>query len=160
MNAKDDCKIDFHRGSIPQFGQQAVDTDVVVSDPLAADVRRLHSQANPVTSAEALLDRIRDTWFTHHPQLQLQQEEGQYILKAIGPHKDSRMKLLCAGSDRAISNPVLCRAVQGRQRRLLMRVHMQAPLARDPTNLWLANAVLFPAMANRAVSYEQAAHIS
>ncbi|DBA83993.1 TPA: hypothetical protein ACH3X1_006482 [Trebouxia sp. C0004] len=61
MNAKDDCKIDFHRGSIPQFGQQAVDTDVVVSDPLAADVRRLHSQANPVTSAEALLDRIRQS---------------------------------------------------------------------------------------------------
>ncbi len=61
MNAKDDRKINFHRGSIPQFGQQAVDTDVVLSDPLAADVRRLHSQANPVTSAEALLDRIRQT---------------------------------------------------------------------------------------------------
>jgi len=61
MNSKHDRKIDFHRGSIPQFGQQAVDTDVVVSDPLAADVRKLHSQANPVTSAEALLDRIRQT---------------------------------------------------------------------------------------------------
>lgn len=61
MNAKDDRKIDFHRGSIPQVGQQAVDTDVVVSDLLAADVRRLCSQANPVTSAEALLDRIRQT---------------------------------------------------------------------------------------------------
>lgn len=61
MNAKDDRIINFHKGSIPQFGQQAVDTDVVVSDPVAADVRRLHAQANPVTSAEALLDRIRQT---------------------------------------------------------------------------------------------------
>ena len=59
MNAKDDRKIDLHRGSIPQSGQQAVITDIVVPDPLAADVRRLHSLANPVTSAEALLDRIR-----------------------------------------------------------------------------------------------------
>ena len=61
MNADDDRIINFHRGSIPQFGQQAIDTDVVVSDPVAADVRRLHAQANPVTSAEALLDRIRQT---------------------------------------------------------------------------------------------------
>ncbi|DBA71531.1 TPA: hypothetical protein ACH3X2_001007 [Trebouxia sp. C0005] len=61
MNAKDDRKTKFHRGNMPQFGQQAVDTDVIVSDPLAADLRRLHSQANPVTSAEALLDRIRQT---------------------------------------------------------------------------------------------------
>ncbi len=61
MNAEDDRIINFHRGSIPQFGQQAVDADVVVSDPVAADVRRLHAQANPVTSAEALLDRIRQT---------------------------------------------------------------------------------------------------
>jgi len=61
MNAKDDRTINFHRGSIPQFVQQAVNTDVVVSDPVAADVRRLHAQANPVTSAEALLDRIRQT---------------------------------------------------------------------------------------------------
>ena len=32
-----------------------------------------------------------------------------------------------------------------------MRVHMQAPLAGDPTNLQLANAILIPAMANRAI---------
>jgi len=55
---------------------------------------------------------LRDTWFTYHPQLQLQQGEGRCILQMIGPRKDSRMKLLCAGSDRVISNPVLCRAVQ------------------------------------------------
>jgi len=41
--------------------------------------------------------------------------------------------------------------VQGRQRRLLMRVHMQTPLAGDPTNLRLAKAILIPAMANRAI---------
>ena len=32
-----------------------------------------------------------------------------------------------------------------------MRVHMQTPLAGDPTNLRLAKAILIPAMANRAI---------
>lgn len=39
----------------------------------------------------------------------------------------------------------------GPQTRLLMRVHMQALLAGDPTNLRLAKAILIPAMANRAI---------
>lgn len=53
-----DHKLDFHPNRAVQHTDAAANAGFA---PLAAHVHRLHSQANPVTSANALLSRLRQT---------------------------------------------------------------------------------------------------
>lgn len=73
---REDHKLDCHPNRAVQHTDAAAHAG---SAPLAADVHRLHSQANPVTSANALLNRLRQ------PDTQLQRRQPEAIRAAHAP---------------------------------------------------------------------------
>ena len=73
---QEDHKLDFHPNRAVQHIDAAANAGFA---PLAADVHRLHSQANPVTSATALLNRLRQT------DTQLQRRHSEDVPAAHAP---------------------------------------------------------------------------